>query len=110
MKNKILNALTSSKNERKVFSAIWSLTNNGKGSKIIKDADFKRFGLPHRNRRNEAVLRLIKKGLISRVIEDGYWYECEGTICRYSIKNWGCVRFLWLIKHPCFQCKKMVNI
>ena len=95
MKAQIMEALTSSKNERKAFDAIYSLTIGiGKGYKIIKDSDFQSFDLKHRNRRNEAVLRLIDKGLIFRHEDDCYWRGGEGRIFGYSVIKSGCVRFL----------------
>jgi len=95
MKEQILNHLTSSKNERKAFECIWDLTvGKGKGNCLIYNDDFKKYGLPYRNRRNEAILRLIEKGLIFRAEQDPYWYDAEHRIFRYSIKKSGCVRFL----------------
>lgn len=107
MKAAILKKLTSSKNERLAFELIWDLTRGkNKGYSVIKDADFADGGLIHRNRRNEAVLRLISKGLVFRREEDCYWRGGEGRIFGYSVRNVGCVRFL----NGCFKCRAMVGL
>jgi len=94
-KTKILECLTSSKNERLAFACVFDLTiGRKKGNCIIYDKDFKQYGLNYRNRRNEAVLRLIDKGLIFRAEQDPYWYNAEHRVFRYSVKKSGCVRFL----------------
>jgi len=99
MKNQIIKNLTSSKNERKAFECIYDMTvGAGKGFVIVKNSDFERYGLKHRNRKEKAVKRLIEKGLVFRSEMDAwFWgdrYNAEGRIFGYSVSSVGCVRFL----------------
>lgn len=109
IKENVLKSLSSSKNERLAFSAIWNISNQGTKSKIIRDKDFREFGLLYRNRRNEAVLRLIKKGLIFRVKEDMSLINGDAQLYRYSIKKWGCVRFYEFQNTQCSKCIKLIK-
>ena len=86
--------ITSSANERRALEIIKSMTHGGIGSKIIKHSDFVEHGMKHKNRRNEAVLRLIDKGMIYRTPEDMEMFNGAFQLYRYSIIIGGCVRFL----------------
>lgn len=105
----VLNSLSSSKNERLAFLAIWNICDQGTKNKIIRDKDFRKFGLLYRNRRNEAVLRLINKGLIFRVKEDMDLIKGDAQLYRYSIKKWGCVRFIKFQSVACRKCLKLIR-
>ena len=93
IKSAVIRSLTSSKNERICFEVIWDMTIGcGKGNRIILSDAFVKAGSTDRKRRNEAINRLMNKGLIFRAVCDAHHH---GIVCyRYSVIKKGCRHFL----------------
>ena len=92
----VMSKLTSSKNQRLIFKAIWGQTYAvGKRSRCFLNDVFIEGGVDSKNPNvaiNRACRELVKKGLITKFVDYLHRFDC--TAYRYSLREEGIKQFI----------------